>query len=73
MMAKKPVEVLESALNSPVIVRHKGGREIRGDLQGFDIHMNLILRDAEELKPNGSSRKLGTIILRGDNVVFVSP
>lgn len=72
-MAKKPIEMLESSLNSAVIVRLKGGREIRGELQGFDVHMNLILGNAEEIKPDGSSRKLGSIILRGDNVVFISP
>jgi small nuclear ribonucleoprotein len=71
-MAQKPLDVLNKALNSPVIVRLKGGREFRGILQGYDIHMNLVLNDAEELKEDGV-RKLGTIIVRGDNVVYISP
>jgi len=71
-MAQKPLDVLNRALNSPVIVRLKGGREFRGILQGYDIHMNLVLEDAEELKEEGT-RKLGTIVVRGDNVVFISP
>jgi small nuclear ribonucleoprotein len=35
--------------------------------------MNLVLDNAEELKENEESKKLGTIIVRGDTVVYVSP
>ena len=72
-MSQRPLDVLNDALNSPVIVRLKGGREFRGELQGYDMHMNLVLDNAEELKENESSKKLGTIIVRGDTVVYVSP
>jgi small nuclear ribonucleoprotein len=50
----------------------KGGREIRGVLQGYDVHMNLVLDKAEETE-NGEIRKLGTLIVRGDNVIYISP
>lgn len=63
---------MNDALNTPVIVRLKGAREFRGNLQGYDVHMNLVLEEAEELK-EGEARKLGTVIIRGDNVVYVSP
>jgi len=72
-MSQRPLDVLNEALNSPVIVRLKGGREFRGELQGYDMHMNLVLDNAEELKENEQSKKLGTIIVRGDTVVYVSP
>ncbi|MBC7109515.1 MAG: small nuclear ribonucleoprotein [Archaeoglobi archaeon] len=71
-MPQRPLDVLNKALNSPVIVRLKGGREFRGVLQGYDIHMNLVLDDAEEIREEGNV-KLGTIIVRGDNVVYISP
>jgi Small nuclear ribonucleoprotein (snRNP) homolog len=72
-MSQRPLDVLNESLNSPVIVRLKGGREFRGELQGYDMHMNLVLDNAEELKENEQSKKLGTIIVRGDTVVYVSP
>ncbi|MGB3907652.1 MAG: LSM domain-containing protein [Methanomethylovorans sp.] len=71
-MGNRPLDVLNDALNTPVIVRLKGAREFRGNLQGYDVHMNLVLEEAEELK-EGEARKLGTVIIRGDNVVYVSP
>jgi small nuclear ribonucleoprotein len=37
------------------------------------MHMNLVLENAEELRESESSKKLGTIIVRGDTVVYVSP
>lgn len=71
-MGNRPLDILNNALNTPVIVRLKGAREFRGNLQGYDVHMNLVLEEAEELK-EGESRKLGTVIIRGDNIVYVSP
>jgi small nuclear ribonucleoprotein len=71
-MGNRPLDVLNNALNTPVIVRLKGAREFRGNLQGYDVHMNLVLEEAEELR-EGETRKLGTVIIRGDNVVYVSP
>ncbi|RLG63499.1 RNA-binding protein [archaeon] len=65
-------QILARSLGTMVLVRLKGGREIRGILKSFDQHMNLILDEAEEIKRD-RVRKLGCILLRGDNVVFVSP
>lgn len=53
-MTKRPLEILDQVLNrQPVIVSLKGGREIRGVLQGYDVHMNLVLDKAEEEGENG--------------------
>jgi small nuclear ribonucleoprotein len=35
--------------------------------------MNLVLEDAEDVTNAESTKKLGMIIVRGDNVVLVSP
>uniref|UniRef100_A0A7C4S5Y4 Putative snRNP Sm-like protein n=1 Tax=Geoglobus ahangari TaxID=113653 RepID=A0A7C4S5Y4_9EURY len=69
----RPLDVLNRALNTPVIVRLKGGREFRGILDGYDIHMNLVLLNAEEIQEGEVVRKLGSVVIRGDTVVFVSP
>ncbi len=70
----KPLDVLNKSLKSPVIVKIRGGREFRGVLDGYDLHMNLVLSDAEELDKDTLVKSLlGEILLRGDNVVYVSP
>jgi small nuclear ribonucleoprotein len=35
--------------------------------------MNLVLEDAEDVSTPENTRSIGTIILRGDNVILVSP
>lgn len=64
---------MDQVLNrQPVIVSLKGGREIRGVLQGYDVHMNLVLDKAEEVEQD-QVRNIGTLIVRGDNVIYISP
>ncbi|MCD6369185.1 MAG: RNA-binding protein [Thermoproteales archaeon] len=65
-------QILLKSLGTTVLVKLKGGREVRGILRSFDQHLNLVLDEAEEIK-NNRSRRLGTIIVRGDNVILVSP
>ncbi|MCL5011550.1 MAG: small nuclear ribonucleoprotein [Candidatus Marsarchaeota archaeon] len=73
MAEKRPFDVLNGALNKNVLVKLKGDVEVRGVLMSFDVHMNLVLDSSEELKNGELKRKLGTVLLRGDTVVFVSP
>lgn len=70
---QKPLMVLNQAINSQVIVELKGNREYRGVLDGYDPHMNLVLKNAEELVNNEVKRKLNVTIVRGDNVIYISP
>ncbi|OYT62902.1 MAG: RNA-binding protein [Thermofilum sp. ex4484_15] len=65
-------QVLMESLGSTVLVKLRGNREIRGILKSFDQHLNLVLDNAEEVKSD-KTRKLGIIIVRGDNVILVSP
>lgn len=73
MTEKRPFDVLNNALNNNVLIKLKGDVEIRGTLASFDVHMNLVIENGEELKSGELKRKLGTVLLRGDTVVFVSP
>ncbi len=72
-MGNRPLDKLNDALENSVLVRLRGAREFRGTLQGYDIHMNLLLEDAEELVDGEVTRQIKTVIVRGDNVVYVSP
>jgi len=64
---------LIESVGSIVLVKLKGNRKVRGKLKSFDQHLNIVLEDAEEIREDGSLRKLGTIVIRGDNVVLISP
>jgi small nuclear ribonucleoprotein len=66
------MDLLGRSLNSQVLVKLKGDRELRGRLRGYDQHLNLILDDAEDLSEQ-PPQELGTVILRGDNVILLSP
>ena len=67
------VKVLDESLGKIVLIKLKGGKVIRGNLQGFDQHMNLVLEQSEEIVEEGKSNSLGTIVVRGDNLVIISP
>ncbi|MEK6851328.1 MAG: LSM domain-containing protein [Candidatus Thermoplasmatota archaeon] len=69
----KPLSLLNQSINSSVMVELKGGRGYRGILDGFDPHMNLVLKNAEELLNNEAQRRVELAIVRGDNVIYVSP
>ena len=67
------VKVLDASINKVVLIKLKGGKTIRGNLHGFDQHMNLLLEQSEEIHSEGDTKSLGTIVVRGDNVVMISP
>ena len=69
----KPLDILKQAIGKNVIVVLKGKREDRGVLDGYDPHMNLVLKNAEELVSGESVGRTATIIVRGDNVIYISP
>ena len=67
------VKVLDESINKMVLIKLKGSKTIRGNLLGFDQHMNLLLDQSEEVPSEGDSQSLGSIVVRGDNVIMISP
>ena len=67
------VKVLDESINQVVLIKLKGSKTIRGSLLGFDQHMNLLLDSSEEIPLEGETKSLGSIVVRGDNVVMISP
>lgn len=73
METSRPLDALNKSRDKRVIVELKNGSQFVGVLRAFDIHINLFLEEAEELKEGVLKRKLGILFLRGDAVVLVSP
>ena len=66
-------QLLEESLGKTVLIRLKGGKSVRGELRGFDQHLNLVLEKAENVTDTKKIEQLGLIIVRGDNVIMISP
>mgnify|MGYP001283960397 FL=1 len=73
MSVDMAVKVLDESINQVVLIKLKGNKTIRGNLLGFDQHMNLLLDSSEEIPAEGDTKILGSIVVRGDNVVMISP
>jgi small nuclear ribonucleoprotein len=67
-----PMKMLEENLNKKVALLLKDNRILEGTLSGYDEYMNMVLDEVEENTEN-LNRKLGTVIIRGSNVVRISP
>lgn len=71
---ERPFDLLNKAIGQQVLIRLKNGVNLRGRVQSFDVHMNIVLENCEELDDGGAVKtKLGMILLRGGNILFVSP
>jgi small nuclear ribonucleoprotein len=73
MEASRPLDALNEARGKRVIVDMKNGKQYVGNLKAFDIHINVVLNDAEEHKEGQLQKKLGTVFLRGDAITVISP
>jgi small nuclear ribonucleoprotein len=69
---QRPLDVLGSSEDKRIIIRLKSGEEITGILKAFDSHINVWL-DESEIKNSEKEVKLGRVLVRGDNIIFVSP
>jgi small nuclear ribonucleoprotein len=73
MAGVKPLSIINNNLKKRVIVELRFNRKYCGILDGFDPHLNLVLKNVEEYEENEITRKLDTAIVRGDNVIYLSP
>ena len=71
---EKPLKILHASLNNRVMVELRSGRGYHGTLDGYDVpHMNLVLKNADEMANGESVAKHNVVIVRGDNIIYVSP
>lgn len=67
-----PLSLLEKSMNKKVSLLLKDSRVLEGTLSGFDDYLNMVIDDTEETN-NDQVKRLGTVILRGNNVVSITP
>jgi small nuclear ribonucleoprotein len=72
-MTSRPFDFLNQSIDKNVLIELKGNLHFRGKLKAFDVHMNLVLEDAEQLENGETTKKYGMLVLRGDNILLISP
>jgi small nuclear ribonucleoprotein len=76
----KRVIIQLKTVNKKTIKKEDGTSEIIdqrvefvGKLNAFDIHINTVLEEAEEMIGGIVTRKLGKLFIRGDTIITISP
>lgn len=71
-LTERPIDALDKAKGKKIMVKLKNGEEITGILKALDLHLNLWLDEAEVQK-NDTKIRYGTVLVRGDTIVYASP
>ena len=71
-MAERPIDALDRAKGKKIFAKLKNGEQITGILKALDLHLNLWLDEAE-IQKNDEKIRLGTVLVRGDTIVYASP
>lgn len=85
-MISEPLDLVRLNLDEQIYVKMRGDRELRGHLNAYDQHMNLVLSDVEETITHVSvdedtleelvrieKKKHDMLFVRGDGVILVTP
>ncbi len=72
MEQARPLDALNKSRDKRVIVELKNNKQYIGKLKSFDIHINVVLEDAEERVNGEVVRKLGVVFVRGDTITIIS-
>lgn len=69
-----PTKKVQTLIGSTVQVEMKGDKHIlEGKLESADEYLNLHLTETYEIADGIKSRSLGSVILRGNNIIMLSP
>jgi len=72
-MENRPLDMLNASRDKRVVLELKNNKQYLGKLKAFDIHINIVLEDAEERAEGKITRKLGSVFIRGDTITLISP
>ncbi|ODV80250.1 LSM-domain-containing protein [Suhomyces tanzawaensis NRRL Y-17324] len=75
---QEPLDLIRYQLDEFVLVKLRGAREMKGKLQGYDSHCNMVLSDAQEFifsegEEQPVVKKSEMVFIRGDSVILISP
>lgn len=73
MTLQRPLDALNEAKGKQVLVELKSKKVFSGKLMAFDIHINTVLDDANELEDGSVKKNMGRVFIRGDTIVTISP
>ncbi|MFA4935154.1 MAG: LSM domain-containing protein [Candidatus Methanoperedens sp.] len=69
-----PTKKVQTLIGSVVQVEMKGDKHtLEGKLESADEYMNLHLIETYEIADGVKSRSLGSVVLRGNNIIMLSP
>jgi len=77
--SRRPIDYLKASVGKIILIKAKRNILFRGRLLGYDEHLNLFLEETtqifEDQDEEGNIREehenLGSIVVRGDNIVFI--
>lgn len=75
---EEPLDLIRYQLDEMVFVKLRGAREMKGKLQGYDSHCNMVLSDATEYVYGDKAddvkvRESEMVFVRGDSIILISP
>ena len=71
-----PSELIDRCIGSKIWVLMKGDKELVGTLRGFDLFVNMVLEDVEELEATATGvtvTHMDQILLNGNNIAVLVP
>ncbi|NJD51324.1 MAG: LSM domain-containing protein [Candidatus Methanoperedens sp.] len=69
-----PTKKVQTLIGTIIQVEMKGDKHtLEGKLESADEYLNLHLNDTYEIIEGVKSRSLGSVILRGNNIIMLSP
>jgi small nuclear ribonucleoprotein (snRNP)-like protein len=69
-----PTKKVQTLIGSVIQVEMKGDKHIlEGKLESADEYLNLHLVETYEIAEGIKSRSLGSVVLRGNNIIMLTP
>ena len=69
---RKPLQTLRGMVGKQILVKLKNDLGYTGQLERMDLQMNIILTGAVEHDRNKEVSNLGRVIIRGNNILYIS-
>jgi small nuclear ribonucleoprotein len=76
----RPIDYLKDSIDKIILIKVKRNRLFRAKLMSFDEHLNIFIENTEQIfeyqDEDGNIREehedLGSIVIRGDNIIFIN-